>query len=133
MAALNIRNVDSQLLATLKAEAALLGSNLKSYVMAILVARVVPQPVGVFNGSLAVDDARRANERSGNGTRLPILQQAQSKPERLHPVQPLRGELAGLGDESAQLPQPGPASCKAGSCPHGKRNAAYCRQLGGGC
>ena len=104
MAALNIRNVDSQLLATLKAEAALLGSNLKSYVMAILVARVVPQPVGAFNGSVAVNDTRRADERSGNGAGLPVLPKAQSEPERLHPVQPLRRELAGLGDGPAQLP-----------------------------
>lgn len=42
MADLNIRNVDPQLISELKAEAAILGTNLKSYVMATLVGRVRP-------------------------------------------------------------------------------------------
>jgi hypothetical protein len=42
MADLNIRNVDETLLAQLKSEAALLGFNLKSYIVGILVMREKP-------------------------------------------------------------------------------------------
>jgi len=45
MADLNIRNVDETLLAQLKSEAALLGFNLKSYVVGLLILRVKPQEV----------------------------------------------------------------------------------------
>ena len=72
-------------------------------------------------------------QRSGNGASVSVLPQAEGKPKRLHPVQPVRSELAGGGNEPTKLPEHGPASCAKGSCPHGKLNAAYCRATGGIC
>ena len=72
-------------------------------------------------------------EQTRNRATVPVLPKAKGSAKRLHTVQSVRGKLAIRGDAPAELPQPGPASCTKGSCPHGKPNAAYCRATGGGC
>lgn len=78
-------------------------------------------------------DERRPAQRSGNGAAVPVLQKAKSGKKHVHPVQPVRDELAGRRDAPAKLPEPKPSGGKVGGCPHGKRNEAYCRYVGGGC
>src|SRR5580704_9675519 len=86
-------------------------------------------------GHSGIDEqhARRAVGGSGNGTALPVLPNPKSEPVNVHPVQPVRGKLAGRRDAPTRLPQSRPASLPVGSCPHGKRNVAYCRATKGGC
>src|SRR6185437_5804605 len=85
------------------------------------------------NGRVDGSESGSSVGGGGDGTGVSVVRKAEGDKKLLHPVQPLRGELAGRGDAPAQLPPAGPASSSPGSCPHGKRNAAYCRATGGGC
>jgi hypothetical protein len=67
------------------------------------------------------------SDRGGDGIALSSVREAASNPERVHPVQPLRGELGERGE-----PERGPAQ-GTGECPHGNFSEAACRNLKGGC
>ena len=84
---------------------------------------------GRAKGTVEEGDARR----EGDGTAVPILRNAKGGKKRLYPVQSVRRELAQRGNEPSGVSGTRPASSAAGSCPHGKRNEAYCRYIGGGC
>src|ERR1700759_2306847 len=86
-------------------------------------------------GHVSVDepDKRAAVEGSGDGANVSVLRKPKGAEKRLHPVQPVRSELAGGRDAPAGLPEPRPASSANGKCPHGKFNQAYCKATGGGC
>lgn len=80
------------------------------------------------------------NQRSRNGAAMPVVQSATSPKEQLHPVQPMRDKLAGVGDASPKLPQPQPSGSQVkpersttDKCPHGKLSVTYCQLTGGGC
>jgi hypothetical protein len=90
---------------------------------------------GELNGidSLVHNDPRGENQRARAGAGLPILPISEGEQKRVHKMQPLRHQLDEQRDASAQLPKLGPESTAPGSCPHGKRNAAYCRATGGRC
>jgi hypothetical protein len=100
MADLNIRNVDPTLIAEMKAEAAMLGSNLKSYVMATLVARIRP---GEINGNLIrtdyehnrVDNRREQIGRSLDGLAVSFVREAEKPAERLRALPAVRDQLVG--------------------------------------
>lgn len=92
------------------------------------------------SGTKSDDDGRgprsaapSEDQRSGNRTTVPVVPPAASDPQRLHPLQSVRRELARPGDAPTQLPQPGPPSSQKGSCPHGNRNQIVCRYISGGC
>ena len=126
MGLIKLRTVPVELHRRLKAEAATAGMSLELWCICRLGEPHVdiPRP-----GS----KQERQIERSRNGARLPVLQKAESVAERLYPVQPLRDKLVERRDEPSELPELRPASVAPGSCPHGKRNAAYCRATGGIC
>lgn len=89
---LNLRNLDVTLVTRLKADAALAGQTLRAHCIRLLEGT---------NGSSNVDVRAagaieaESQERSGNGTRLPVVRKTKSKAQRLHPVQPMRDKLAG--------------------------------------
>lgn len=53
-----------------------------------------------WNDGMDKHDTRTAVERGGNRGGLPVLQNAESETQRLHPMQPVRRELVG-GDGTA--------------------------------
>src|SRR5580658_1208995 len=75
----------------------------------------------------------RPAERTRDRAAVPVLPKAKGSAKRLHPLQSVRGELAGGGDAPARLPEQRSARSSLEKCPHGKLNAAYCQATGGGC
>lgn len=89
---LNLRNLDVTLVTKLKADAALAHLTLRAHCIRLL---------GGVNGNSDSEPARsgsaqqtRTSQRTGNRTAVPTVRKAKSKAERLHPVQPVRDELA---------------------------------------
>ena len=76
---------------------------------------------------------RSSHKRSGDDAAVPLVRPAKSPAKRLHPVPPVRGELAERGDALPGLPVERPPLGANQKCPHGERNAAYCRAIGGEC
>lgn len=90
---------------------------------------------GAIHGNGRIDEQHASATPSGSGhrTELPVLPEAKGRKKQLHPVQPLRRELAGRRDAPAELPQRGSEGGSPDRCPHGKLNEAYCRAIQGGC
>ena len=98
---LNIRNVDPSLVASLKSEAALLGTTLRNYVEVIFIARVKPGgtdgTVRGNSGDQRESDAGDAGGRGTDGSSVPVLPKTKVAAKRLHPVPAVRTELASGG------------------------------------
>ena len=87
------------------------------------------------HGHSGVDEHDKGAKVGGgrNGAGLPVLPKAKSSEKRLHPLQSVRGELAGGRDAPSRVSEPRSQSVSLGICPHGKLNQAYCHAIGGGC
>lgn len=133
MPALNIRNVDVTLVTSLKQAALASGMTLRDYCLAKLGGcngrDAERNDVGRVHGT----DSGRAASGKGNRAELSVLPKTEGGKKQLHPLQSLRSELAGQRDAVPGLSGTRPASSSSGSCPHGKRNEAYCRAIKGGC
>jgi len=127
MGLIKLRTVPEELHRRLKACAAVAGLTLETYCIAQLEA-------GNADNRGSGTEPARSFERSGNHASVPVVRSAKGSKKRLHPMQPVREELASGGNGPAQLSEPQPGSGKIGSCPHdAKRTEAFCRLIGGGC
>jgi len=91
---------------------------------------------GVVAGDGGSEGEGAAGGKGGRGTgrsSVPVLQKAKKPAKHMHPVHPVRDQLAPGGDGSPELSGKRPPSCTPGSCPHGKPHQAFCRAVGGGC
>ena len=78
-------------------------------------------------------DASGSPKRSRDRASLPVLQATAGESVNVHQVQSVRSELAGRGNAPAGLLESRPPRSPSEKCPHGNRNAAYCRAIGGEC
>jgi len=128
MGQLNLRAIPDDLIRLLKVKAAENGVTLKDECLDI-----IRKHCGVIDGRASSDvrpngHERPDQQRSRDGAKLPVLPNAEGEPERLHPVQSVRDQLAGQRASSVRILRPQP-----GSCPHGYPNTQVCRNLKGGC
>src|SRR5689334_51928 len=88
---LNLRNLDPKLIARLKSDAALAGKTLREWCIGLL---------GGNDGTGRPFEADPTGKtsRSGKPSKLPSVRNAKGSKKRLHPVQPVRPELARRGE-----------------------------------
>jgi hypothetical protein len=103
---LNIRNVEKESVMELKGDALTLGLSLRELCIRKLGIKATAKgSEGEQNGTVQNDDGGRSGSGSegkiggsGDNASLPVLRPKKSAAKRLHPVQPMRGELAGRGE-----------------------------------
>jgi len=96
--AINLRHISGELHQKLNVRAATEKVTLESLCVRFLWAGLDPGgPNGSDNEEVVGHDTPTKGERAGNDVSMSVLPKAKGRAKRLHPVQPLRGELAGRG------------------------------------